>query len=575
MKNSEVAKVLYDIADMLELQNVDFKPQAYRKAARSIEELPEEIEQVYSNAKREGLMQIKGVGEGISERLEELLLTGKMKYYTELKKKFPKHISALIEVPGLGPKKIKKLHERLKISSIEELEKAIQKHKVSEIEGFGEKTEEEILKGIELVKAGKKRILLKAALEISEEIISRINATGYAEKTIAAGSLRRMQETIGDIDILAVSANPAKVMEFFTTMKGVKRVLAKGGTKSSILMKDGLQIDLRVVEGKNFGAALQYFTGNIQHNVKLREIAIKKGCKLNEYGIFDGKNSQVAGKTEQEVYKFLGMGYIEPELRTDSGEIEAAMSRNLPKLIEYGTVRGDLHCHTSKTDGYDSLPEMADAAKRQGLDYIAITDHSVSERVASGLKEEEMEKWLMEIREYSRKVKGIRILAGSEVSIKPDGTLDYSDDLLKKMDIVIASVHSRFKSSREEMTRRITKALSNKNVDILGHPTGRLIHQREPYEADMQAVIKAAAENKVLLEINSQPGRMDLKDIHVKQAKYLGAKFVINTDSHSINELRNINLGIAIARRGWLEPKDVVNTRALKELPKFFRKIRD
>ena len=574
MKNSEVAKVLYGIADMLELQNVDFKPQAYRKAARSIEELPEEIEQVYARAKREGLRQIKGVGEGISEKLEELLLTGRMKYYSELKKKFPHHISALIEIPGLGPKKIKKLHEKLKISSIEELEKAIKKHKVAEIEGFGEKTEEEILKGIKLVNAGKKRMLLKAAMPISDEIISRLNSSGYVKKTIAAGSLRRRQETVGDIDILAVSPNPKKVMDFFTTMKDVQRVLAKGDTKSSIILKDELQVDLRVVEEKNFGAALQYFTGDVQHNVKLREMAIRKGCKLNEYGVFDSKNRQVAGKTEQEVYKFLGMDYIEPEIRADKGEIEAAANHKLPKLIGYGTIKGDFHSHTIKTDGYDTLKDMAEAAKNLGYEYIAITDHSVSERIASGLNEEEMEKWLGEIREFSRKMKGIKVLAGSEVSIKPDGNLDYSDDILKKMDIVVATVHSRFKSSSEEMTKRITKAVSNKYVDILGHPTGRLIHRREPYEVDINAVIKAAVENRVMLEINSQPERMDLKDIYVKQAKEMGAKFVIDSDSHSANELKNMELGIAIARRGWLEEKNVINTLPLKELPKFFRKIK-
>ncbi len=575
MKNAEAAQVLHDIADLLEMQGVDFKPQAYRKAARSIEELSEDVAGLHKKGGKECLKQIAGVGEGIAEKLDELLSTGKLKYYEELKKKFPAHISALMEVPGLGPKRIKLLHEKLGIKSVGDLEKAAKAHKISSLPGLGEKAEKDLLKGIGLVKKGKERMLLGLALPIAMELESRLGSLKFVSRAIVAGSLRRRQETVGDLDILVVSGKPKEVMDFFTSMKDVQRVLAKGETKSSILLRSGLQVDVRVVEEKSFGAALQYFSGDIQHNVKLREMAIGKGYKLNEYGLFTRKGDKyVAGKTEDEVYKALSMDCPEPEIRADRGEIEAAISHKLPKLISYNSIKGDFHAHTTKSDGSDKLGEMVDAAKKLGYEYIAITDHSVSERIASGLNEEEMDKWIKEIREFARKTRGIRVLAGSEVSIKASGELDYSDDLLRKMDIVVASVHSRFKSSGEEMTKRIVNALSSKYVDILGHPTGRRINRREPYAVDIKAVIKAAVDNNICLEINSQPERLDLKDIHVREVKEMGAKFVINTDSHSTEDLKFMELGIATARRGWLEQKDVINTLPLEELPRYFRKIK-
>ncbi len=574
MRNSEAAKVLYDIADLLELQAVKFKPQAYRKAARSIEEFSEDIEQVYARGGKKGLMGIPGVGEGISEKLDELLRTGKLKYYNELKRKFPAHISTLIEVPGLGPKKVKALNDMLKVRTLNDLESAARHHRISRLSGFGEKTEEDILKGIELVKAGKKRMLLGIALPAAREIERKFSSLAFVSRAVVAGSLRRREETVGDIDLLVVSESPDKVSSVFTSMNDVKRVLASGATKSSVILKSGLQVDLRVVKEESFGSALQYFTGNIQHNVRLREIALKKGWKLNEYGLFDKKGKYVSGKLEEDIYQSLGMGYIEPELRSNRGEIESAISGKLPKLIQYNSIKGDLHVHTSRTDGLGTVQEMVDAAKQMGYGYVAITDHSVSERIAGGLKEELMEIWLKEIRQFSKKVKGIRVFAGSEVSIRADGSPDYSDSLLKKMDIVVASVHSRFKSEKDEMTERIVAALENEHVDILGHPTGRLIYRREPLEFDMRAVLKKAIDNNVCLEINSQPGRMDLKDSHVREAKSLGAKFVINTDAHSTEELKFMELGIGIARRGWLGENDVVNTMQLKELSKFFKKIR-
>ncbi len=572
MKNPEIAKILYEIADLLELKAEQFKPQAYRKAARNAEEFPEDIGQLYAREGKEGLKRIPGVGEGIADRISEFIATGKLKYYEDLKKKFPQHISALAEVPGIGPKKIRILHEKLRIKTVDDLEAAAKSNKIAKLKGFGEKTEQEILKGIELVKAGKKRMLLGHALPIAKEMVSRLKSLPSVKKAVACGSLRRMQETVGDLDIVVVSISPKKIMDYFTSMNDVSKILAKGETKSSVLLKSGIQVDLRVIQEKSFGAAMQYFTGDVQHNVKLREMATRKGCKLNEYGIFKGPK-YVAGKSEEEVYRFLGMDYIEPELRADKGEIDAAIQHRLPKLIGYSEVKGNFHSHTTKSDGANSLQQMVEYAKSLGMEYIAITDHSVSERIAGGLKEEEMEKWLKEIREFARKEKKIRVLAGSEVSIRANGEMDYPDELLKKMDVVVASVHSGFKSPSDKMTSRITTALANKHVDILGHPTGRLIHRREPYGADMKKVLEAAVDNKVMLEINAQPERMDLKDTLAKEAKEIGAKFVINTDAHSTYELNNAELGIAIARRAWLSSKDIVNTLPFRELPRYFRKI--
>lgn len=575
MKNSEIAAILYDIADILEMQNIQFKPNAYRKAARSVETLTEQVSDIYGKDGFDALKNIPGVGESIAEKIEELVKTGKLKYYQELRKKLPKHISELMEVPGMGPKKIKKLHEKLKIADVKSLEKAAKTGKISRLEGFGKKSEEDILKGIELLKRGHERMLLWNALQISREIEERLKGLRDVIKIVTAGSLRRRKETIGDLDILITSKAPEKVMDFFTKMKDVERVLAKGSTKSSVLLDNGLQIDLRVLDDSSFGAALQYFTGSKEHNVAMREIAIKKGLKVNEYGVFRKKdNKKVAGKTEEEVYKAIGMEVMEPEIRENNGELEAASKGNLPKLIPYGSIKGDFHVHTKKSDGNASIKEMAEAAKKLGYEYVAITDHSKSERIAHGLSEEEMLKHIEEIRKVSREIKGIKIFAGAEVDILPDGSLDYSENVLKKLDIVVVSVHSRFKSSKEEMTTRIIKALSNKYADILAHPTGRLISRREPYEADLSRIFGAAAKNNVLIEVNAQPERMDLKDAYIKEAKKSGVKFVVNTDSHSISGLNYMEPGIAMARRGWLEAKDVVNTRPLKELPKFFKRLK-
>ncbi len=578
MKNAEVAQLLYDIADMLEMQGVQFKPGAYRKAARSVETLSGDIAEVFGSGGRERLMTLPGVGESIAEKIAEFLSSGRLRYYDDLKKKFPQHIVELMNVPGIGPKRIKLLHDKLRIKTVAQLEAAAKAHRIAKLPGFGGKSEEEILKGISTFKKGQERMPLGYALPIAAEIKQRLGKLRETIQVSIAGSMRRKKETIGDVDILASckgSAAAARMMAFFTKMPEVTRILAKGETKASIVLKTGLQVDLRVVDNNSFGAALQYFTGSKEHNVAVREIAIKKGLKLNEYGVFrKSSNRRIAGKTEEEVYKAIGLRYMDPEIRENSGEVEAATKNKLPKLIQYGSIKGDFHTHTVKSDGSNKLEEMVAAAKQLGYEYIAITDHSKSERIAHGLSDDEMEEWLNEIKTVAAKAKGIKILAGSEVDILPSGELDYPDDLLKKMDIVVGSVHSRFKSTREEMTKRILTALDNRHLDILAHPTGRMIGRREPYEVDLKRIFAAAAEKKVLLEINAYPDRTDLKDVHAREAKGFGCKFVIDTDSHSTENLKFMDLGVAIARRAWLSPEDIVNTRPLKELPRFFRKIK-
>lgn len=575
MKNPEIAKILYDVADILEIQGIQFKPAAYRKAARGVESLSEEVSELYGKEGIKGLKDIPGVGESIAKKIEELIKTGKLKYYNELKKTIPKHLSELIEIPGMGPKRAKLLHEKLRISSIADLEKAVKQHKIKDLRGFGEKSEADLLKGIEMLKKGQERVLLGIALPIARQIEAKLKELKEVHKISVAGSLRRMNETIGDLDILVTSKSPEKVMNFFTSMPEVDRVLAKGSTKSMILLKNGLQADLRVVADNCFGAALQYFTGNKEHNIKLREMASKKGMKISEYGVFNKKtNKQIAGKTEEEVYAKLGLPYIEPELRESRGEIEAALKKKLPIIIAYNSIKGDLHVHTKHSDGANTIEEMALTAQKMGYEYICIADHTKSQRIARGQTEEQVLKELEEIRNLNKKIKGIRILAGAEVDIKPNGELDLKDSALKKLEIVSISIHSRFKSSKEEMTKRILRAMENENVNILNHPTGRRIYKREPYEVDLQKIFKRAVDRNIFFEINAFPERLDLKDIHVKAAIEAGAKLVICTDAHNKEHLRYIEYGIATARRGWAEAKGVINTRSLKELPKYFKKIR-
>jgi DNA polymerase (family 10) len=573
MKNLEIAAIFYEMADILELQNVKWKPEAYRKAARQIETLSTPIEEVYEKGGIKALTEIPGVGEKLAKKIEEYIKTGRIKEHERLKGEIPKGLNELINLPGLGPKKALKLYKELSIDSIEKLEKAAREGKIAKIEGFGEKSEENILKTIELAKKKEERLLLGVALPIAEEIVKELKKAKGVRRIEIAGSLRRRKETVGDIDILAeIEGDSKDIMDRFAGMHNVKEVIAKGAKKSMVLIKEGeyqIQVDLRIIERESFGAALQYFTGNKDHNIELRKIAIQKGWKLNEYGIFDKQGKMMAGENEEEVYKKLGLKWMPPELRENQGEIKAAIENKLPNLVELRDIKGDLHMHTDWSDGINSIEEMINAAINMGYEYICISDHSKSQRIANGMDEERMLKQIEIIKEMKKKYKSkITVLQGCEVDIKPDGSLDFEDEILKKLDIVSVSVHSRFKSSKEEMTKRIAMALENKYVKILNHPTGRLINEREPYEVDLEYLMQICRDRKIAMEINSFPSRLDLNDIYARKAKETGVKLVIDTDSHSVDHLRYIQYGVWVARRGWCEKEDILNTQSIEKLKK-------
>jgi DNA polymerase (family 10) len=571
MKNSEIADIFFEMADLLEMQNVQWKPRAYRNAARAVDSA-EDVELVLKKGGKKALMEIPGIGDALADKIIEFIETGKIKEYERLTGKLPEGVHAMMHIMGVGPKKAWRLYKELNIKSVDQLEKACKAGKLRTHKGFGQKTEEDILKGIATLRTGEERILLGKAWMISQEIINRLKKLKQVKAIEPAGSLRRMQETIGDIDILVISSNPEIVMDTFTTMPDVVRVLAKGPTKSSVQLKDGINADVRVLEPKSFGAALQYFTGNKEHNIAVRQIAIKKGLKLSEYGVFKGSR-QVAGKTEQEVYKKLGLQYIEPELRQNSGEIEAAKTGKLPKLAGYDSIRGDLHMHTSYSDGVNTPEEMIQAAIKMGYEYVAITDHSKSEHIAHGMEEKRLAKYIAEINKLkSRYANKIRVLCGSEVNIMNDGLLDYAKKILDQLDWVVGAVHSGFKTPKDIMTKRLITAIESGNMNVLAHPTGRLIGTRDPYEVDIDKVIKAAKENNVALEINAHPARLDLKDTHIRMAVEAGAKLCIGTDSHNTNHLPLMKFGIAQARRGWAEEKDIINTLPWKKLEKYIRR---
>ena len=567
--NLEIARIFYEMADILEMQNVEWKPRAYRKAAKSIESLPIDVSEIYKKEGFEGLMKIPGVGERLAKKIEEYILTGKIREYEKLKKSLPRGLETLIEIPGLGPKKAVLLFKKLNIRTIEDLKKAANEGKIAKLPGFGEKSQENILKGIELFERGQQRLLLSNAITIANEIIEELKKVKGIEDIEPVGSLRRMKETVGDIDILVVAKNPSAVMDKFVSLKNVERVLAKGEKKSMVILKGNIQADVRVFERDEFGAALQYFTGSKEHNIELRKIAIKKGYKLNEYGLFKG-NKKVAGENEEEIYKILVNNYIPPELRENRGEIEAALEGKLPKLITLKDIKGDFHVHTKYSDGDDTIEEIASAAKKIGYNFINICDHSKSEHVAHGMEEERLLKQIEEIKEVRRKLK-FNVFAGCEVDILKNGELDYDDEILKKLDIVTAAVHSGFKMSEKEMTERIITALNNKYVKIFTHPSGRLINRRDPYQVNMEKIFEVAAKNKIALEIDAFPDRLDLTDINVKAAKELGIKITIGTDAHSASQLHYMSLGVAVARRGWAEKEDIINTWEIEKIKEFFK----
>lgn len=507
-----------------------------------------------------------------------MIQVSRLKYYDDLMKEFPEGFLELLNISGLGPKKLKKLKDELAINNVDDLEKACKKGELSRIEGMGEKTGQKLLSAIQYFREKQGRFLLPEAEDFADRIVEYLKKSGNFKKIEIAGSLRRGRETIKDVDILAVAKSAEKAMDYFVSFPSVKNVIAKGPTKSSIVIKEGAQIDLRIVDEASFGAALVYFTGSKAHNIKIRKIAKEKNYKVNEYGVFavnylKNKETKVAGKTEDGVYRKLGMEWCAPELREDQGEVEAALGGALPRnLIQLKDIKGDLHSHTTETDGSRTIKEMVLAAKRKGYRYFAVTDHSKNVRIANGMDEKRLLKHIENIKKTARTIKGVKVLTGVEVDILEDGKLDIEDYVLKELDIVIAAVHSKFGLDKEKQTNRILRAMDNKYVNILAHPSGRLITTRKPIQADFDKIFLRAVENNICLEINTHGERIDLNDLHCRRAKEFGAKFAINTDAHDAFELDEIKYGVVTARRAWLEKKDVINTYAVDKLTRTLKR---
>ncbi|MGQ9546137.1 MAG: DNA polymerase/3'-5' exonuclease PolX [Dehalococcoidia bacterium] len=566
MKNSEVAKVFQDIADLLELKGENvFKIRAYQKAARAIEHHPRELKVMLEEG--EDLQSIPGVGEAIAKKATELITTGRLGYYENLKAEFPPGITNLLAIPGIGPKTANKLSDELGISSVDELEQAIKEGRVARLFRLGDKTAENMLRQIQALRRKDQRIPIGEALPVVDDIVAALSSVSSVRNLTAAGSLRRFRETVGDIDLMGTADDPEEVINAFVALPQIAQVLAKGSTKASAIVSNGLQVDLRMVEHDSFGSLLQYFTGSKQHNIALREKGHKQGLKLSEYGISVIATGRLEKfSTEEEFYRRLGLQYIPPELREAQGEIERAEEGAIPRLVELSDVKGDLHTHTVWSDGHDSIEDMALAAKDMGYQYIAITEHSAGRGIAHGLNVERLKKEVAEIKALNDRLTGIRVLTGIEVDIRADGSLDMPDEILSELDIVIAAVHSAMNQSEEKMTRRVIAAIENPYVDVIAHPTCRLIGEREPVAVDLEAIFRAAARHNKIMEISAMPERLDLKDIHAFRARELGVKLAIATDAHSVAHLGLMRFGVGVARRAWCEAKHIVNALPLAEL---------
>ncbi len=558
MKNQQIAKIFTEIAELLELKEENvFRVRAYRRAAQNIDGLPRDV----AGMSEEELEAIPGIGKDLTAKIREFLATGKVAKHEELKKEIPPGVLQLLRVPGLGPKTAKLLYEQKNISSIEELEALARAGKLAGMPGIQKKTEGNILQGIEQIRRGSRRHPLGRALPLAEDILRLVKSGSPVGRIMVAGSIRRWKETVNDIDILSTSRQPEKVMDAFVRLPHVSRVLAHGPTKSSIIAEDGIQVDLRVVEEGSFGAALQYFTGSKQHNIKLREMAVRAGLKISEYGVFTASDEKkIGGKKEADIYQALGLPFIPPELREDTGEIEAAEQGTLPRLVEIRDIKGDLHVHTKWSDGSHDLDAVVEAARKRGYRYIAVTDHTKGLGIARGLDEARLAEEIKLIDETNGKLAGFTILKGTEVDIRSDGRLDLSDEALSALDIVVASIHSGFKQSREQITKRLLAAVRNPCVSVIAHPTGRMIGERDAYDVDMEAVLKEAARYGVAMEINAYPLRLDLNDAQTRLAKEYGVPVVVNTDMHVTDQYDVMAYGVSVARRGWLEKKDVLNT---------------
>ena len=572
MLNFELARLFYEMATLLEARDESvFRVRAYQRAAQTLETLGEDVRAV---AARGGLTTLPAIGKDLAAKIQEYLETGAIRQLESLRATLPPAFLTLLEIRGLGPRTARTLYEVKGVDSIERLEALCRSKEIIGVAGIREKTCENILKGIAQWRAGRTRTLLPTARAIARQVGEALRAHGGVERLEIAGSLRRMKETVKDIDLLVTSTEPARVIRTLTTLPSIVEVLAQGPTKASVRHQDGLAIDLRVVEPEAFGAALQYFTGSKEHNVKVREIASRKGLRISEYGVFnEATGARVAGATEDEVYATVGLPWIAPELRENQGEIEAAREGRLPALVTAADLRGDLHAHTDWSDGHHPLERLVEAAQARGYEYVIVSDHSRSLTIAGGLSIDELRTQRAAIRALQPRFK-IRVLAGTECDILADGTLDFPDEVLAELDFVVAAVHSRFKQSREEMTARIVRALANPYLNVLAHPTGRRLGSREPYDVDLEAVFEAARRHGKAVEINSSPERLDLADTHARRAASLGVPIAISTDTHYLRELEQVELGLGVARRAWIEPRQVLNSRPLDDLLAWARPVR-
>ncbi len=571
MKNKEIAEIFQKTAALLEIKGENpYRIRAYQRAAQTIEALTTDVEEL---AKAGRLEKLPGIGKDLAQKILEILSTGTLSLYEELKKEVPQSLLLLLEVPGLGPKKVKVLYEKLGVDSIEKLEEVCKTHKVSRLPGFGVKTEQNILKGIKLLKEKRGRRPLGEVLPLAEEIVSILKRRSPVEKISIAGSIRRRKETVKDIDVLITSKNPLEVMKKVAELELVEEVIAFGETKTSVRLRQGIQMDVRVVKPESWGAALAYFTGSKAHNIRVRELALEKGLKINEYGVFKGEK-RIAGRAEEEVYAAVGLPFIPPELREDRGEIEAALSGSLPDLVDYSDILGDGHVHSKYSDGTASLEEILKKAESLGLSWVAVCDHSQSLKVAGGLSVEELFEKKRAIERINKRASKTKLIFGAEVDILSDGSLDYPDEVLKEIEFVIAAIHTGFQQSEEQITSRILSALRNPFVHAIAHPTGRVLGEREAYAVNLSVMFEAAQKYGKALEINAYYKRLDLNDIHTRAAKEKGIPLIIGTDTHFIDQLEYLHYGVAVARRGWCEKKDILNTLNYEEFKKWLERVR-
>ena len=570
MDNTRIAEVFENVAGLLEMRgDSTFTIRAYKRAARTIDRLPTELEHMVQED--QDLRDIPGIGKAISDKITELVDTGKLEYFEKLRSEFPDGILELMHIPGMGPKTTVRAWKEIGVTDVSELERAIQDGRLAELPRMGQKSADNILRHIQFARSQSQRTPIARAMAVSRRVIEALRERCPSITRLeAAGSLRRFEETIGDIDLVCTAEDPAEVLDALVSLRGVEDVLGHGGTKASVMLDDGIQVDLRVVEDGQFGSLLQYFTGNQQHNIRLRDYANRSGLSINEYGVTDISTGEIqAYSDEAAFYARLGLQYIPPELRLGISEIDVAIRNEVPKLVQSSDIKGDLHDHTDWSDGRDPMEMMVLEAKARGLQYMAITDHSVGRGIANGLSPERLRSHLDQLRDIEARVGDIKLLHGTEMDIRADGTLDYADEILADLDWVIGSVHSAMNQDSQTMTERIIAAMRNPYVSVIGHLTTRLIGDRQPIEADFEALFRAAADTGTAMEINGSLERLDLKDVHVHRARELGVPLVISTDAHAVEALDNIEYGAAVARRGWCEPRHILNTLPLSEFLSF------